>query len=131
MPKLYHNGTDWQLPGQQDTGAVRVDVPHSPAEAAAWLNARAVSPGAPGDQLALPTGDQGNPALEASGRRALEAHHRRELEEATRQAKRATEAMQRGAVEDLEQWIFDQATTDQVERIFAALGARFHEMRSN
>lgn len=42
MPKLYHNGTSWQLPGQQDKTALRFDVPGSPAELAAWLNDRHV-----------------------------------------------------------------------------------------
>lgn len=126
MPKLYHNGTAWQLPGQQDNGAVRVDVPHSPAEAAAWLNARAVSPGAPGDQLALPTGDQVNAALEASGRRALEAHNRRKIEEAERRAARAAEAVERESAELIADWILSTNQT-QAASLFAALGNRFNE----
>lgn len=42
--KLYHNGKGegWQIPGQQDKGATRVDVPNSPADLCAWLNARRV-----------------------------------------------------------------------------------------
>lgn len=44
MTKLYHGpeGQGWQIPGQQDRKAARVDVPSSPAELAAWLNERAV-----------------------------------------------------------------------------------------
>jgi hypothetical protein len=46
MTKLYHNGEPegWQIPGNQDKRAERVDVPSSPAELAAWLNVRDVSP---------------------------------------------------------------------------------------
>lgn len=40
--KLYHNGSAWQLPGQQDKAAKRADVPNSPADLAAWLNDRRV-----------------------------------------------------------------------------------------
>jgi hypothetical protein len=44
--KLYHNGTTegWQIPGQQDKKAERIDVPSSPADLAAWLNHRRVGP---------------------------------------------------------------------------------------
>jgi hypothetical protein len=42
MPKLYHHAGSWQLPGQQDKKAERVDVPGQPAELAAWLNSRRV-----------------------------------------------------------------------------------------
>lgn len=42
MPKLYHNGAHWQVPGQQDKTAERVDVPASPVDLAAWLEARRV-----------------------------------------------------------------------------------------
>lgn len=46
MAKLYHNGQveGWQIPGQQDSKARRVDVPSSPADLAAWLNVRRVGP---------------------------------------------------------------------------------------
>lgn len=44
--KLYHNGEPegWQIPGKQDRKAERIDVPSSPADLAAWLNVRDVSP---------------------------------------------------------------------------------------
>lgn len=42
MPKLYYQKGAWEIPGQQDRHATRVDVPNSPAELAAWLNARNV-----------------------------------------------------------------------------------------
>jgi hypothetical protein len=44
MTKLYHGpeGQGWQIPGQQDRKAARLDVPSSPADLAAWLNERAV-----------------------------------------------------------------------------------------
>jgi hypothetical protein len=46
MTKLYHGpeGKGWQIPGQQDRKAERLDVPSSPADLAAWLNARHVPP---------------------------------------------------------------------------------------
>jgi hypothetical protein len=46
MTKLYHSSEldGWQIPGQQDRKAERVDVPSSPADLADWLNARFVSP---------------------------------------------------------------------------------------
>lgn len=46
MTKLYHNGQleGWQIPGEQDKGAERIDVPSSPAELAAWLNHRRTGP---------------------------------------------------------------------------------------
>lgn len=31
--------------------------------------------------------------------------------------------------DQLEEWLLDRATPSQVERLFAALGARFHELR--
>lgn len=42
MTKLYHGpeGFGWQIPGQQERKAERVDVPSSPAELAEWLNER-------------------------------------------------------------------------------------------
>ena len=43
MPKLYNHEGSWQIPGQQDRKARRVDVPSSPAELAAWLNDRNVT----------------------------------------------------------------------------------------
>lgn len=42
MTKLYHAAGTWQIPGQQDKKAERVDVPNPPAELAAWLNSRRV-----------------------------------------------------------------------------------------
>lgn len=44
--KLYHNGEPegWQVPGKQNRKAERIDVPTTPVEAAAWLNARDVPP---------------------------------------------------------------------------------------
>jgi hypothetical protein len=49
MTKLYHNGEPegWQIPGAQDRKAERIDVPNPPAELAAWLNERDVSPRVP------------------------------------------------------------------------------------
>lgn len=45
MTKLYFNLEGrWQIPGQQDPQAERVDVPNPPAELAAWLNDRNASP---------------------------------------------------------------------------------------
>lgn len=46
MTKLYHNGQreGWQIPGEQDKSAHRIDVPSSPAELASWLNLRRVGP---------------------------------------------------------------------------------------
>jgi hypothetical protein len=42
MTKLYHGAEGWQIPGQQDKKAERVDIPTAPAELAAWLNERHV-----------------------------------------------------------------------------------------
>lgn len=44
MTKLYHGpaGQGWQVPGEQDRKAARVDVPNSPGDLASWLNARRV-----------------------------------------------------------------------------------------
>ena len=59
MTKLYHgaDGT-WQVPGQQDKKAARVDVPNPPAELAAWLNERRVSlTGLAGEPMATPFDD--------------------------------------------------------------------------
>jgi hypothetical protein len=74
MPKLYHHQSAWQIPGQQDRKATRVDVPNAPAALAAWLNSRRVPlegdafdglvPGnAPARELLeeLRTGDGGEP----------------------------------------------------------------------
>jgi hypothetical protein len=42
MTKLYHGpeGFGWQVPGQQERKATRVDIPSAPAELAEWLNVR-------------------------------------------------------------------------------------------
>jgi hypothetical protein len=53
MPKLYHNSARWQVPGQQDKTAERIDVPASPAELAAWLDARGVPPHAGTSRLTV------------------------------------------------------------------------------
>jgi hypothetical protein len=67
MTKLYHNGEPegWQIPGNQDKRAERVDVPSSPAELAAWLNERGVKP-APAAAYAF-----ADMALAATGRGPL------------------------------------------------------------
>src|SRR4051812_40858434 len=49
--KLYHEQV-WVIPGKQGRGAERVDVPSSPADLAAWLNERQVSPEPCNTQLA-------------------------------------------------------------------------------
>ena len=55
MPKLYHHEGRWQVPGQQDRKAARVEVPTSPEPLAAWLNGRHVATGEyPADLLAGP-----------------------------------------------------------------------------
>lgn len=54
MTKLYHGNGAWQVPGQQEKGAERVDVPSSPAELAAWLNDRGVNPNMRRMPLAMP-----------------------------------------------------------------------------
>jgi hypothetical protein len=42
MAKLYYRAGQWQVPGYQDKGAERVDVPTSPETLASWLQARSV-----------------------------------------------------------------------------------------
>lgn len=132
MPKLYHNGQAWQVPGQQDNGATRVDVPTSPAEAAAWLNARAVPAHTEGEapDLVSQLANQRNPELEQHVAKCADQAKARELEEARRKAASAAAALERDSAEHVAAWIFDQATPAQVEQLFAALGTRFHEQRS-
>jgi hypothetical protein len=53
MTKLYHGpeGQGWQIPGQQERKAARVDVPNGPAELAAWLNERRVTAELPSEPI--------------------------------------------------------------------------------
>lgn len=101
--KLYfdHITGTWQLPGKQDRAAQRVDVPAAPAELAAWLQAHGVNP-LRSESSCPKCGDR--PAIAAD----------------------IAESQDTGA---LTEWLLDQATPAQVEQIFAALGARFHELR--
>jgi hypothetical protein len=71
MPKLYYSlgrasdpelSDPWQVPGKQDKKAERVDVPGSPDDLAAWLNARRV-PVAPCN-----TADEGRASEAGEGR---------------------------------------------------------------
>ena len=133
MPKLYHNGHAWQVPGQQDAGATRVDVPTSPADAAAWLNARRVpsSIDAGGSPAELPPqlADARNTELEEAIARNAETMRTHALNLAEQKAATAARAIERDSAEHVAAWIFDQATPAQVEQLFAAIGARFHELR--
>lgn len=134
MTKLYHDNQRWQVPGQQGRGASREDVPSSPEQLAAWLNARNVprsaeqsaglfSPGVPNSAV------EQTPALDASIAKARHTAALRQLEQAGNEQQRQADAIRRGNAEELAGWILDHATCAQVEQLFAAIGARFHELR--
>lgn len=125
MTKLYHGSQGWQVPGSQDKAAVRADVPNGPAELAAWLNDR----GTPATIGGADYAGSGDPLDRYVAKEAAGASSR-ELAEAENKARRATAALERASAEAIADWIFDHAKPAQVEQLFAALGARFHEMRS-
>lgn len=108
MPKLYHQEGEWIVPGQQAKHATRADIPSTPAELAHWLNERKVAP----------------QPIAAS--KPIEPPLRIEPAQAIPTATPATPAINATMIE---QWLMDSATTAQVERIFTALGVRFHELR--
>lgn len=106
MPKLYYQDDNWVVPGHQHKTAVRHDIPSTPAELADWLNSR-----------------------DATNRRSVEkplnepdtAFHAVNVDDAA-----TAPTLDPSAVTE---WILDAATPAQIETIFAALGARYHEMR--
>lgn len=126
--KLYYIGGVWQLPGQQDKKAMRVDISTSPADFCAFLNDRKVSrlpvdeaedipeadeafwekavlrgpPGAPKG----PEGPDGPPGVSIG-------------ESLARASWTATE---------IEDFILNSADVNQVANIFAKLGTRFAEI---
>lgn len=136
MTKLYHDGTAWQVPGKQAKHAARIDVPRSPAELAAWMNARGV-PAKAGDPLMPAITDANDyagsslpPHVETHVQRAGNQATRRALEDAERKMQRAITTLERDSGDAICKWILELATPHQVERCFEALGARFHELRS-
>lgn len=102
--KLYFHVGRWELPGQQSKGAERVDIPNNPAALCAWLNERRVP-------IVMPL--HSPPAAES------------------RPAAPVPAAPSCATAADLEDFVLNRATIAEVERIFAALGARFAEARGN
>lgn len=107
MPKLYHESGQWIVPGHQGKQATRHDIPANPAELANWLNLRGVA-SAPEDV----DHDNDAPAEETTIPAAAPPPPPPTLDPAK-----------------IEQWLMDEASAAQVERIFTALGVRFHELR--
>jgi hypothetical protein len=105
--KLYYLAGDWQLPGSQDRHAIRVEIPSSPAELRAWLSARNV-PAEPG-QATPALFDEPEPVILAPKPQPVPA------------------AAPCRTASDIEDFILNGASVAEVERIFAALGARFAE----
>lgn len=92
MKLYFDNALGWQLPGQQSADAVRIDVPGTPAELAAWLNVRRF-PAVPDETPATPLNpthvfdwlcDQATPAQVEEGFVALGVRFH-ELRSAVRQ----------------------------------------------
>jgi hypothetical protein len=128
MPKLYHHAGSWQLPGQQDRQAKRVDVPNVPAELAAWLNARRV-PATAVDELIR------NAALDRIDAEAAGV----ELEPIPQLASEAkppappppAPAIKPPAIgasaDELVDWLFDHASNSQIHDVMSAITDRFAE----
>lgn len=128
MPKLYYNGHTWQVPGQQDSTAERIDVPTSPADAAAWLNARGVlaHAGSPARPLPSQLTEAHNPELEQHVGKCATQAQARQLELAEARAARAIKDARDGAADAIANWIFDEADAHQVHQLFGALSDRFY-----
>jgi hypothetical protein len=121
--KLYFHLRDWQLPGQQDKGASKVEIPTDAAGLCAWLNERRVP-------ISLSLADPDKSAEQAYGERGLYHHP-----EPSPPINMATAAIpQRPAppshdAAGIEDFLLNRATVAECERIFAALGTRFAEAR--
>lgn len=126
---LYYNsirpGDVWQIPGQQDKHASRVEIPTTPVALCQWLNERRVpiclslvdtsksaaqaygfDPTAPQEPVEAPPADNRPPALAMTPERLASF-----------------------TASQIEEFILDVATVAQVCRIFEAIGSRFAEAR--
>lgn len=122
--KLYNHQGQWQLPGQQDKKAAKLDVPTSAPDLCAFLNARQVSfdpvsysAGEPKDED--PMGDGSDYGVTPIVDKPI--HH----------VEHVTGALSVTDISDVEDFILNRASVAQVENLFARLGTRFAELRSN
>lgn len=134
--KLYYWLGQWQLPGQQDKGADKVDVPTDAAGLCAWLNERKVP-------ICLPLNPPPEPAWHGSGDPAAreaepipvvlpvrnndpecpKCKFKRSWAEdfAKKQARAAT-------IEGRAAWIEDEADLNTVSRLATAVALRFQDI---
>jgi hypothetical protein len=105
--KLYHFAGTWQLPGQQDKGASRVEIPTDASGLCHWLNERRVRIAMPLQEPVNGPQSTASPSAPISGPSSP----------ATLSAS------------EIEAFILDRASVAEVERIFACMGTRFAEAR--
>lgn len=116
MAKLYYHEGQWQLPGQQDKKAQRVDVPNEPKSLMGWLNARRVRAEEP-DPIDTPDRETW---AEAQGEVAPTPPERDPQE---------AQLMNRSrTAQEIVEFILDEAAVHQVENIMQALGTRVAEL---
>jgi hypothetical protein len=121
MAKLYYRAGQWQVPGYQDKGAERVDVPTSPETLASWLQARSVK--------ADPTvwnDDDDETQLASAAESTADLRVRPQTEEPPRVSPAIARPPSCG---ELVEFVLDGATVAEVELIFSAIGTRFAELR--
>lgn len=124
--KLYHWLGRWQLPGQQDKGASRIDIPNTPAEMAAWLNERRVP-------ICLAQADPHASAVQYYG---FDPTQPGSGDPAPRETEKPPVPCESPALisrpsdraDEIQNFILNEATVGEVEYIFACIGTRFAEM---
>jgi hypothetical protein len=121
MTKLYHDKGAWVIPGNQERGAERVDVPSAPQALADWLNYRRVPP------IAVPTQPAPSPPAPAA---AAPPNTPPTVggEPPNERKQRAAELLAMGDDADaIAAWILGAAPW-QIERLFGTIGARVSEL---
>ena len=115
MPKMYREADgQWVVPGKQSRKAERVDIPSGFAELADWLNINARAPESLVESVEdIPEADEAF------------------FEKATlREPEKPSVALMRSSYEatDIEDFILNRASIDQVGNILSRIGTRFAEL---
>lgn len=123
MPKLYHEGGFWLVPGHQSRKALRVDVPGSPFDLAGWLNDRRVSPTiVETDRLSEEEFAEVAEAAKTDDEKAAE------VVEAFKPLAAAKRHQTQWTADEIVEFILDHATVNQCASILSCLGTRFGEL---
>lgn len=122
MTKLYHGAGGWQVPGQQDKDAQRVDVPNPPELLAAWLNERGVqADGTIPDHEVVPTGSTFDtpPASDPCPKCKMTPRHAKTI---------AQHRLRSADTEAKERWILEEADPWTLGRLAGAVAMRFRDL---